>query len=900
MKGATRRSASRVAPRLAGVALASLLWSGGPASAQEGAIVTGRVLDAVNLEPLPGAKVTLSGTPFTTATERDGYYRFAGVRPGTYTLVVSYLGYGERKKEVTLAEGATLTENFELNITFAELVEVSESAVDAQARALNQQRTAPNITNVVSADQIGRFPDPNAAEATQRIPGISIQRDMGEGRYVLIRGTEARLNSMLINGERVPSPEGDIRAVALDVIPADLLQSIEVSKALLPDMDGDAIGGAVNLVTKTAPEKPRFLATVGGGYNDLTGSGDQLTGGFTYGRRFQEDKLGLVLSGSLSRLTRASENFEVEYDDGDLDALENRRYDFTRNRYGVNAGLDYRPRPSTQLSLTGIFNYFVDDEVRNAFANAVGDGELEREVRAREEAQKIANVLLTGRHLAGRTDLDFRLSWARASESTPDQRYSVFLQEDVEFAPNVSPGAIDPDNIQANPQNEDFADYLLDSLTYAATDTRDRDLVGAVNARFFLSGGSSFSGWLKGGLKYRGKKKVRDDHENDFEVEDDVPFTSVSTRNVDPILDGRYRPGPFQLPTYSAEASRGLEEEINHEVDAVDFEASEDIFAAYGMASLQFGPRVQLVGGLRYEHTRLENTGYEVDFNEDGDYEGTRPLPGRDSYGQLLPMVHLRYGLGPRSNLRAAVTRTLARPNYYDLVPYRIVIREDEEIQTGNASLQPTTSWNFDLLAEHYFESVGVVSAGVFHKRLDNYIYLFNFEEDFEGDEFDVLQPRNGESATVTGFEVAFQRQLDFLASPFDGLGLYANYTFTDSEAEFPGREGAAASLPGQSRHVGNLALSYEKGGFLGRVALNFHGKYIDEVGEASGEDRYYDNHTQLDITASQALTRNVRLFAELLNLTNEPLRYYRGVPDRPDQEEYYRWWVSAGIKLDF
>jgi TonB-dependent receptor len=900
MKEDLMRSAAAVVIRLAASALLLSLGCAEPSWAQEGATVVGRVLDAVNDEPLPGAKVTLAGTPFSAATERDGYYRIAGVPPGMYSAVVSYLGYGEGKHDVTLVAGETATQHFSLSITFTEEVEVRESAIDAQARALNQQRTAPNITNVVSADQIGRFPDPNAAEATQRIPGISIQRDQGEGRYVLIRGTEARLNSMMINGERVPSPEGDIRQVALDVIPADLLEAIEVSKALTPDMDGDAIGGAVNLVTRSAPEKPRLQGTIGGGYNKLADSWDNLVAGLTLGRRSSDGRFGALLSGSASRLTRASENFEAAYDEGELDTLENRRYDFTRKRYGVNAAFDYRPGPNSQLALTGIYNYYDDDEVRRRLTNAVGDDELERELRARVEIQKIANVALTGRHFFSRTELDFRLSWSRASEKNPDSRYSAFLQEDVEFEPNVSPDLIDPDNIQANPQNEDFGEYLLDSLIHEVADTTDKDLVGALNARFFLSGSSTFSGWLKAGLKYRAKNKDRQVDETEFDIEDDVSFTDVSTTNVDSILDGRYRPGPFQLPSYAAAASAGLDSEPNPELDAEDYDASEDTFATYGMASLQFGPRVQLLGGLRYEHTSLDNTGYEVDFNEDGDYEGTRALTGSDGYGQWLPMVHLRYALGPRGNLRAAVTRTLARPNYFDLVPYRIIVREDEEIQTGNPALQPTTAWNFDLLAEHYFESVGVVSAGIFHKRLSDYIYLFNTEEDFGGDQFDVLQPRNGESATVTGFEVALQRRFDFLASPFDGLGLYANYTFTDSEAEFPGRGGTAASLPGQSRHVGNVALSYEKSGFIGRVALNFHGKYIDEVGEVAAEDRYYDNHTQLDLTASQAVTRNVRIFAEVLNLTNEPLRYYRGVADRPDQEEYYRWWATVGVKLDF
>jgi TonB-dependent receptor len=861
--------------------------------------IAGRVVDAATGEGLPGARVHVNDTAFETATERDGSYRLPGLPAGTHRVVVNYLGYGETSQDVSVAAGETVPLPFRLTLTFSESVEVRGSALDAQARALNQQRTAANITNVVSADQIGRFPDPNAAEATQRIPGISIQRDQGEGRYVLIRGTEARLNSVTINGERVPSPEGEVRQVALDVIPADLLEAIEVSKALTPDMDADAIGGSVNLVTKSAPEERRVQLTLGGGYNKTASSWDQLTGGFTLGQRFAEGKLGVLVSGSANRSERGSENFEVEYDDGELDTLENRRYDFSRKRYGTNASLDYRPGSNTQFGLNGIFNYYDDTESRRRLTNGVGDGELSRQLRSRQETQKIANVAFTGRHFLNSTEVDFRLGWSRASEKNPDSRYSLFLQEDVEFEPNVSEGSIDPDNIRANPQNEDYGAYLLDELLQEVNFVREQDLVAGLNVQHFLPSSGAFSGWLKGGFKYRDKSKTRDNNETEFDIGDDVLLTDIDTTDIGTILDGRYSMGPFQQPGYAAQASVGLDAESNPELDAEDYDAGESTLAGYGMANLQFGQRLQLVGGLRYEHTSLDNTGYAVDFDDEGEYVATRAVEGTFDYGQFLPMFHVRYALDARSNLRLAATRTLARANFYDLVPYVVINREDEEISRGNPDLQPTTAWNFDVLAERYFESVGVVSAGFFYKELKNYIYVFNTEQEFDGDEFDVVQPQNGDSATIKGFEVALQNQLKFLPSPLDGLGIYANYTYTDSEAVFPGRSGTKATLPGQSKHVGNVALSYEKGGFQGRAALNFHGKYIDEVAEQASEDRYYDNHTQLDVTASQAITRKVRVFVELLNLTNEPLRYYRGVPDRPDQEEYYRWWAVFGFKIN-
>jgi TonB-dependent receptor len=325
------------------------------------------------------------------------------------------------------------------------------------------------------------------------------------------------------------------------------------------------------------------------------------------------------------------------------------------------------------------------------------------------------------------------------------------------------------------------------------------------------------------------------------------------------------------------------------------------------MADLYLGSRVRVLAGARYERTSLDYTGYEVLFDDEGDFASISALSRTNGYGHLLPMAHLRVSLDEHTNLRAAATRTLARPNFYDLAPYTVIFREDLEILRGNPDLRPTTAWNFDLLAERYFQSVGVASAGVFYKRLSDYIFPFSFEEVRSGDEFQVIQPLNGEQASVRGFEAALQSQLRFLPSPLDGVGLYLNYTFTDSEATFPERT-SRSTLPGQARHVGNVSLSYEKGGFMGRASVNFHGSYVDlVVGDQVGadgirvdQDRYYDRHTQLDVTASQAVTSHIRLFAEALNLTNEPLRYYRGTSDRPDQEEYYKWWAAFGVKVNF
>ena len=206
---------------------------------------------------------------------------------------------------------------------------------------------------------------------------------------------------------------------------------------------------------------------------------------------------------------------------------------------------------------------------------------------------------------------------------------------------------------------------------------------------------------------------------------------------------------------------------------------------------------------------------------------------------------------------------------------------------------------NFDLMAEHYFRSVGVVSAGLFHKRLADYIYVYTYPQAINGTTYQYTQPQNGDEATITGLEVTLQNQLSFLPAPLDGLGVYANYTYADSSASFPQHSGNSR-LPGQSRHVGNVAVSYEKFGFQGRAAVNFHGSYVDVVGATDLLDRYYDSANQLDLSASQKVTRHLRVFVNVLNANDALLRYYQGVKDRVLQEEHYKWWANVGLRFDF
>ena len=873
--------------------IAALVLMSGLVQAQTGSGTVVGTVKGPTGDALANASVSVTGTNLSTTTDLQGSYRLMRVPVGEQTLVYSFLGMGATTATVTVVAGETIASDARLS--YSEEIQVSGSPLlQGQAKALNTQEQATNITNVVSSDQMSNFPDLNAAEATQRIPAVSLLRDQGEGRYVLIRGTEPRLNSTTINGERLPASEGDTRNIALDTIPAELLEAIQVSKALTPDMDGDAIGGTVDLVTKRAPLEGTTQVSLGGGYTAIA---EDLLGlaGFTLGRRYDEGKTGLLLSLSGTRRNAGSDDIEPVYDDGDLDELGLRDYTFTRDRYGATISLDRQLSFDSQLFVRALWDEYSDSEYRREKANVLGDDAIEWSLRDREQNSRILSFTGGGSNMIGETVINYRVAWNNSREETPNQLTSTFIQEDVEFDPNVSSDFIDPDNIQANPLNEDYTLAIFDAMETQGKFAEEEDLVGAVD----LTGGfyrdSGFSGLWKAGVKVRLKDKSQNYEVFDYESEDDLFMSDyVDDWTPDtPFFDGRYTFGPFMSPDKMRAliASGALEGERNIEEDLVDYTISEDSYAGYAMGEFDLSSKVTLLAGLRAEKTDTAFNAFELIYDEEGEPSELTPTVGEKSFTEWLPMVHLKYKLGESSYLRAAITRTFARPNFGDQAPYRLTNEEDREIELGNPDLDYTTAWNGDLLFEQYLPSVGILSGGIFYKELSNNIYISTFKQDIDGEEYEITQALNAESGWLRGLEFALQRR-------FGAFGIYLNYTYADSESSYPTREDT--KLPGQSEHVGNLAFSLELGGFTGRIALNYNGHSLFAVGEDAATDQYVDDHVQLDFSAQQRLGKNVAIYLEAVNLTDEPYRVYEGTSDRPLQEEYYMWWGTIGVKLNF
>jgi len=880
-------------------------------------VITGVVVDATDGLPLPGSTIVLKGTENGAISSQNGRFRIENVDVYNPVLVVNYLGYMPVEVPVVMNNGeiVPVTIRLEPGAVVGDEITVVGTMLKGQAKALNQQKTNLNITNVVAADQVGKFPDSNVGDALKRIPGISVFSDQGEARFGHIRGTEPRFNSVTVNGERIPSAEAENRTIQLDLIPADMVQTIEVTKALTPDMDADAIGGSINLVTKV-PTEERISVNAGGGWNmlDETGGARYQFGG-TYGNRFSDDKLGVLFSLSYDDNDFGSDNIEAEWDVDDdgitgLKTLEVRKYDVRRVRRSFSTGVDYMFNENHVVKFNGIYNWREDWENRYGLTYDDLDEDsatIERKLKggvdddARLEDQQMMSFALSGEHDFGKLDLDWQASYSKAYEYRPQERYITFVAKDQAFSTDISDTnyptvSLDDAAIAAGISS---SGWELDELTEERQYTEEVDQNFALNLKYDLSDDLR----LKFGGKVRDKNKKRENNFYKYTPEDEAAFladayANLSDETKDEFLAGdQYESGIFVSNEFLGDLdlnSDAFEKEEVLEELAGNFNAEEQVKAAYLMGTWDLTPQTTILGGARYEHTRNEYDAYQYNADDDS---LTRVSGSPSEYSNFLPYIHLRYKLDDLTNIKLAYTHSLARPNYFDLAPY--VEIDDDEKNIGNPDLEPTLSKNVDVMVEHYLNDIGVLSAGVFYKSISDFIVT---QKTNDGT-YDVFQPINAGDGTLSGFETAAQFQLPFIP----GLGLYLNYTYTDSEIEnwqVEGRDSDGLPLPGSPKHTANGSISYEKGPFNIRLSANYHSDFIDpdegSIGESEWEDRYYDDAFSLDLNGGYRLNDVVQVYYEISNLTNEPMRFYQGSEEYVAQEEWYDRRFLVGIKADW
>ena len=891
--------------------------------------IAGKVTDANTETVMKGVKIILSGTSRESSSDERGRFSFDGVKAGEYSVIFSYLGYSAVTKTIEVEAGETSIIQIEMGTDLVELDDyVIQDFAVGQARALNRQRTASSLSNFVSADAVGRFPDQNVAESLQRLPGVSIEKDQGEGRFVSIRGIDPNLSNVSIDGVSLPSPESEARSVALDVIPNDVLETIRVTKVITPDMDADAIGGSIDIETKSAFDRGGriFTGSLRGYYNDLidktSGKGE-----FTYGDLFGKNKdMAYIFSASYQERKMGSDNFEAEWDeDGGVyfpKEMEFRQYDVTRERYAFSGGLEFQPNDETYFYAKAIYNYFSDDEHRhrwvlvpedgavtaisNSNGSVLGSDKTTRDLKDRFEEQEIWTFSIGGETEVSEWKIDYGASIAHAEENEPDRldtefEYGTAHNYDYNFnlRDNRVPTISNASSEIYDPTNYEFSEAVVenniaedDQYAFQINASKDIELFGLESI-------------FKTGLKYRDRKKTKDVRNDIYE---DGTYTLANGAVNDPSFsfgkgsDGTYLRSDqgVMRDLFNAQLSDGTlsrdDDKSTFESIVADYESEEDVLSGYLMSTM-FKDAWTAIIGARVEHTEFSANGFAIDeetLNQSS-------INKSKDYTDFLPAVVLRYDQSENLVYRASWTNSLARPNF-EQSAYRMELNseDDGEATLGNPELDPYQSMNLDASVEFYNENLGLFALSAFYKDIEDFIYTSvggTYTDSF-GTTYDELTTfLNGDKAELKGIEITWQQRLDKWSEPLAGFGFFITSTFSDSEAKIQTRE---IALPKHSDQVYTLGFSYENYGYFFRIAGTQRSKYLDSIGGEAIEDEYIDDNFQWDIFTSYEINDNFDIFAEFINIGDEPKYTYQGQSDLTRQYEEYSWAANAGVKWSF
>ena len=918
--------------------LVTLSLISGMSAQQSAGTITGRVSDP-SQGVLQGAQIQLQPGGRTALSDTNGEFTINDLSPGRYTLTVSHEGYGVYTSDVTVTANNSARADAILQIgTHNEVVTVTGEREGGEIEALTIERTADNIVQVLPADVITSLPNTNIADAVGRMPSVSLERDEGEGKYIQIRGTEPRLSNVTIDGIHVPSPEG-VRNVKLDAIPADLVSSVEINKTLSANQDADAIGGSVNLVTKTPTNQPYVTILGMGGYTPISGGRKQYQYDATAGQRFGKDKkFGLLFGGSYDYNARGIDDVEpapgiFTLPDGNTfvgpNTADLRNYHYDRTRYGFGGEADYKIGDMSSVYLRGLFAKFKDygeDWIYspgiNNFITDTGDPNNSCGITSINGVQGCGGMGFTDVYRQPGQQIFSLQAGARHSVKSWLVAYEVALSQanytgGFPRAGFDGPGASDNSVAFGVDTKDPFVpkfpvlngvniyDPTQYTMAYSNTEKDgifERDAVGDISVIKTYSVGSHFSTFEVGLKGWDARKTAVYDREN---------FNSAGGQPMDQFLssftDNNYY---FKNYTYGAVVQfskilsvlqpGGTSPNIVYNLQN-DFDISERIWAGYAMNTVNLG-QMRIQAGIRVESTGDNLKANNVTLDGNGDFSSVSPLIKNNDYIDVFPSVQAQYRIGNDTILRAAYGMGIARPNFGDIAPYFIDDpTSNPEFSQGNPNLKPTHSQNFDLVAEHYFKQTGLIQGGFFYKALTDPIYTVNLP--YQNNSL-IATLTNGPSAHIAGIEAAWQQRLSFLPGALKAMGVRANYSYVSSQATFPaGERTDRPTLVRTAPNNWNFDLTYDKKGISARMGLTHNDGYIwayggDNAKDPSG-DTYLYPHTQIDAQVSYWIPRSHGLQAvvSMLNLNNEVFGFYLGSEKYPIQREYYSRTISAGLR---
>lgn len=910
--------------------------------------------------PLPGVTVRIESLKQGTATDLDGNFSLQTGAEGNHQIKITYIGYKDKLIDLNIKSGINNlgTIMLETNDLMLGEVVVSGTMAPSQAKAYNIKKNSMALLDVVASDAVGKLPDRNAAEAVQRIQGVAVQRYHGEADQATVRGTPFAWTSTLFNGNRLPSSNvmGN-RSSVLDAMPSELIQYVQVAKAITPDWEGDAIGGSVNFITRTAPLNRKLGISLAGGYNDFSENGTY-NGSIVYGDRFFNNKLGVIFVAAIWDRQWGSDSFDASYNTGfeddtqrkSINSIMLKRYMGKRQTYGINTGLEYKFNNEHKIYFRGLYNKFND--IRPVYESYVDYNNSRYQYNYRYSYYQ---TQLTGAELGGEHQMNhlFSFDWAVSnykskyflntppSSDTKGLPISTFRQSITSGFNNLSNdgkrywGFDSPNGIGGNPMDfvsgvNDVTEVMnpdkltLRQLVISQLDNDEHDRSLQANFKYEPSTQLKF----KAGGKFRTKKRNSTYGSNVVYAAtsgNPVTLSSLQTESF-PTGHGYFKEmkadySQYMINPLTKNQLYDLYEPEFLEANAFAnyssatnatnlYNATENVYAAYVMANVSFTDKLTLVGGLRNEYTTTTLKGSAATTTTEG--ISINPMKNENNYNVLLPMVHLKYKIAENSNLRASYTRTFVRPNFGDMTPGESVNTTGTPIviTKGNKDLRPSFANNIDLMAEYFFDNVGLFSGGVFYKDIHDVIFNNTSYYMEGGNSYKLTQAKNLQNAHLFGFEIGINKRFDFFSGFWSGFGAEINYTYIDSKVKVPRQAGAGdsaytiidkTSLPDQSKNMANIVLFYEKGPVMVRLAGNYRGESVYSINQNLGPDYYTwtDKNFTVDASATIDILKSMKMFLELNNLTNEPLKQYMGDKRRITTVEWYGVRGQIGLRWD-
>ena len=957
------------APRLRALCASVLfvLTCASLALAQSTGSIAGVVTDRATNGYLVGAEVRIQGTDHVTATARDGTFTFSNLPAGDYTVEVGYVGRKNKTAQAAVRAGAVAGVTVELTEADTIVMEpvTVESVREGQSRAINQQRTSNTISNIVSADAIGNLPDQTVGEALGRLPGVSVVVD-GRSAFASIRGAEAKHNAVTLDGTHISSPANDgifttggteTRAVDLGTIPSDMIGGIEVVKALPADRDADAFGGQVNLLTRSAFDLPgRSL----NGKAEWRYNSERKDDGYALNLNYSDivnaaRTLGVTATLSYSKEFLEQNDYEIAYFDKAVAPVNtiagitnqaisefDQRFRFREHEnMGGSLNFDYRPANSPSQFFLKLFHNSSDAEMdryrlrQRGFAAFAASSTDQRATGAEARITRRLDGVHTEREnnraaIGGKTTLpggtlNYELNLASAELDARARRFqfetaSSALRRSIDWVVDRSDPRYPRVSFtnRATGENSLFRtqDLALNQLRFHSINGADDDLVAKLDYEFSQAVVETPIKW-KVGAKFRGKDRDLDGDLTDYAPVGAAPLQSTFAQAFEPrnVFEGRvatFGPYPaleavFGPITQNPAAFAVVPNDESTLVAISRYTASEDISAGYAMGTAQFG-KLQVVGGLRYEQTKVDYTFRPTN---------TTRASGSSSYDNLFPSVLLNYRFTPNLVLRGAWTNTLSRPDYGDLIPYESQLDPEglldldsgalARVYKGNPNLKAQKAMNFDASLEWYYQPTGMLSVALFQKNIDDFIYKGVDRESRPPIVVALYQNKNGAEQELRGTELSWVQSLSMLPSPFNGFGFSVNATFVRGESDFPtfnvttGATGVRTEnfIPLQPKRTYNAQVYWEKFGFTARVAVNYIDEFVREVGGLTGAVTNNDA-TRWDAQLSYRINRNFTVFVEGKNLSEEVKAWYADTPSRPEELEFSGWNATAGVRFRF